>query len=179
MLSSAVASSFRSVPCLTLRRNPSSAKAPAKTCAHSSQQSPVRGPEGAFMFPDFFGFDKLFDSLFSEPSFVTMKPNPAISASLREEKEAYVVKAKLPGFAKNDISVKIEKDDVLCISAAKKSGGPKVGEQSISFVRRFQLPHGACTRIREATGVMQNGLLTITIPKAKVVSHSIPIKYDD
>ena len=132
-----------------------------------------------FMFPDFFGFDKLFGSFFNDPSFVAIKPNPAISVSLREEKEAYVVRAKLPGFTKNDVSVKVEKNDVLCISAAKKSGDPKVGEQSVSFVRRFRLPHGACARIKEATGTMQNGLLTITIPKPKAVSHTIPIKYDE
>lgn len=185
---STFAPSVRSLSSLSQRRNaaaPADQKASpkpakAKTQTRAPRRYALRSPENEdlFMFPSFFNFDRLIDSFFDEPAFRDVKVCPEISANIKEAKNAYVVKVKLPGFSKEDISVKIGKDDVLSISAAKKSG-----EQSFSVVRRFQLPLGSGSRAKEAKGVMQNDTLTISIPKPKPkpkeAPSAIPIKYDE
>lgn len=188
MISTSVPS-VRSLSSLSQRRNAaapaaeSNAKSkPAKAQTQTPRKYTLRSPdnEDLFMFPSFFNFDRLIDSFFDEPLLRDVKVCPEISANIKEDKNAYIVKVKLPGFSKEDVSVKIGKDDVLSISAAKKSG-----EQSFSVVRRFQLPLGSGSMAKEAKGVMQNGVLTISIPKPKPKPKpkeapcSIPIKYDE
>lgn len=169
---------------------PANSKSKSKPGSAKVQAQPLKntGNYDPFIFPPPFGFGRFFDSFFDEPLFCDMRKvekQPEISAFIKEEKGNYVVKVKLPGFSKDDISIKIGKDDVLCISASKKTVDPNSGEQSFSVVRRFQLPRGTSTRVKEAKGTMMNDTLTITIPKPKpkpkpkITSYSVPIKYDE
>lgn len=179
--------SVRSFSSLVPRRTATATATPGKS-KPAKVQAPLKNREdngNIFAFPNPFCFERFIDSFFNEPFFYEVRVEPEVSAFVKEEKGSYVVKVKLPGFTKDNISVKIGKDDVLCISASSKSVKPQSGEQSFSIVRKFQLPRGSSTRVKEAKGSMQGDTLTISIPKPKpkpkpkVCNYSIPIRYDE
>ena len=100
---------------------------------------------------------------------------------IREEEEAYVLQAELPGVAENDLKVSID-DNVLTISAnadekdEQKSGGYLVRERRrASFTRSFVLPGDAD---HESVGAScKDGLLTLQVSKTQASkAREIPIK---
>ena len=95
---------------------------------------------------------------------------PAVD--IKEEGDNLVVTTDLPGIKKEDIEINL-KDDMLEISA--KSGEEKETEEEgyirrersyTSFYRAVTLP----TSVKEEAGTakMENGVLTITLPKIKL-----------
>lgn len=87
--------------------------------------------------------------------------------------------AELPGFAKEDLGVKIQ-GNYLELSGSRKSDAPKgysthrVERKTISFTRSFTLPSEVNADGAEAT--LQNGILRLALPKsAAAVPRQISI----
>jgi HSP20 family protein len=87
-----------------------------------------------------------------------------------ETKEAFVVKAEVPGLAEGDVSVSVE-DDVLLVRGERKSSVPEgykvhLRERSpVAFTRKVPLP--ARVDVEAVTAALKDGVLTVTLPKVK------------
>lgn len=113
--------------------------------------------------------DRLMSDSFITPrsvGFATPK------VDIKERKEDIVVKAELPGVAEEDVDVEVSSDGVVTISGEKKADKEEKEEgyyykesYAGSFSRSFSLPAEVVADKAEAD--MENGVLTITVPKAK------------
>ena len=87
-----------------------------------------------------------------------------------EAKEAFVVKAEVPGLAEGDVSVSVE-DEALVLRGERKSEVPEgykvhLRERApVAFTRKLPLP--ARVDVAGVTAALTDGVLTITLPKAK------------
>jgi len=87
-----------------------------------------------------------------------------------EAKEAFIVKAEVPGLAEGDVSVSVE-DDALVLRGERKSAIPEgykihLRERAaVAFTRKLPLP--ARVNVEAVTAALTDGVLTITLPKAK------------
>jgi HSP20 family protein len=93
---------------------------------------------------------------------------PALNAF--ETKEAFVYKAEVPGLAEGDVSVYVE-DETLIVRGERKSVVPE-GYQvhlreraSTAFSRKVALP--GRVDADAVTATLKDGVLTVTLPKAK------------
>ncbi|XP_057441857.1 17.8 kDa class I heat shock protein-like [Lotus japonicus] len=91
----------------------------------------------------------------------------------KETPEAHVFKADLPGVKKEEVKVEIEEGRVLQISGErvkekedKSDTWHRVERSQGSFLRRFRLPENA--KVEEVKAAMENGVLTVTVPKEEV-----------
>ncbi|MED6186563.1 hypothetical protein PIB30_067944 [Stylosanthes scabra] len=100
----------------------------------------------------------------------------------RETPEAHVFKADLPGLRKDEVKVEVE-EGVLQISGERSRDKEDVGDtwhrverSSGRFLRRFRLPENA--RVEEVKASMENGVLTVTVPKTDVVRKAdvVPVQ---
>jgi len=89
---------------------------------------------------------------------------------VREEKDAYVFKADLPGFRPDDIQINAT-GNRLTISGKREEeheegeGTQYVGERTFgSFTRGFTLPEGVNTE--QVAANFDNGVLTVQAPKS-------------
>jgi HSP20 family protein len=97
-----------------------------------------------------------------------------------ETKEAFVVKAEVPGLSEGDVSVSVE-EDALVVRGERKVEVPEgykvhLRERApVAFTRKLPLP----ARV-DADGVsaaLENGVLTVTLPKTKeALPRSIAVK---
>ena len=93
---------------------------------------------------------------------------PAINAF--ETKDAFVYKAQVPGLGQGDVSVYVE-DGLLVLRGERKTDIPegttvRLRERApIAFTRKLPLPGRVDAESVEAT--MKDGILTVTLPKAK------------
>ena len=116
------------------------------------------------IFDEFFRGDVLaYDSFFSR------EWNPAVDVV--ENKDNYVLKAELPGMNKDDVKITLE-NNILTIRGEKKNElESKEGKyQRIernygSFKRSFSLP--GSIKVNDIDAQYQDGILTLTIPKAE------------
>ncbi|KAI9121614.1 hypothetical protein K1719_008647 [Acacia pycnantha] len=110
-------------------------------------------------------------------SLSTSSPNNSAFVNTRidwkETPEAHVFKADLPGLKKEEVKVEIEDDGVLQISGErnfekedKNDTWHRVERSSGKFMRRFRLPENA--KMDQVKASMENGVLTVTVPKAEV-----------
>lgn len=88
---------------------------------------------------------------------------------IEENKEAYLVKAELPGVDKEDVSVKID-DGVLTIKGEKKSKVEDKKQHRVecsygSFIRSFTLPQ--TVKAEKVEAEYKDGILKLTIPKSE------------
>ncbi|KAL8479857.1 hypothetical protein ACS0TY_026703 [Phlomoides rotata] len=81
--------------------------------------------------------------------------------------------ADLPGLKKDEVKVEVEDGSVLQIRGERrKEQGEKndkwhlIERSSGKFLRRFRLPENA--KLDEVKAAMENGVLTVTVPKEKV-----------
>ncbi|KAI5064014.1 hypothetical protein GOP47_0020684 [Adiantum capillus-veneris] len=88
----------------------------------------------------------------------------------KETPDSHIFKANLPGLAKEDVKVHVEDGHVLQITGERKQEETSSGDRwhrversRGSFLRRFRLPENA--KAEEVKAGMENGVLTITIPK--------------
>ncbi|KAL8260392.1 hypothetical protein R6Q59_028345 [Mikania micrantha] len=90
----------------------------------------------------------------------------------KETPEAHIFKADLPGIKKEEVKVEVEDGNVLQICGErnvekedKNDKWHRVERSSGRFTRRFRLPENA--KMEEVKAAMENGVLTITVPKAE------------
>ncbi|KAA0051538.1 17.6 kDa class I heat shock protein 3-like [Cucumis melo var. makuwa] len=88
----------------------------------------------------------------------------------KETPEAHIFKADLPGIKKEDVKVEVEEGRVLQISGErskeqeeKNDKWHRIERSSGKFERRFRLPENA--KVEEVKANMENGVLTVTVPK--------------
>ncbi|KAI3679922.1 hypothetical protein L2E82_50902 [Cichorium intybus] len=91
----------------------------------------------------------------------------------KETPEAHVFKADLPGIKKEEVKVEVEDGRILQISGErnvekedKNDTWHRVERSSGKFTRRFMLPENS--KMDQVKASMENGVLTITIPKEEV-----------
>ena len=116
----------------------------------------------------FDGIDHLFDSFFTEPAQAGRNRVPAVD--IREEDEAYLVQAELPGVPETDLNVSID-DNVLTISANADDQKEEKGAHAYlvrerrhaSFTRSFVLPGDADHE--QVSANFKDGLLSLRVPK--------------
>jgi HSP20 family protein len=133
------------------------------------------------IIPSFFGdrrssvFDPFKD--FPFPTFPELSQENSAFVNTRidwnETPEAHVFKADLPGLKKEEVKVEIEEDRVLQISGErnvekedKNDTWHRVERSSGKFMRRFRPPENV--KMEEVKASMENGVLTVTVPKEKV-----------
>ena len=134
---------------------------------------------GLTAWPSFGGFltlrneiDRLFEAPLSElarTSHLLSGSTPAVDVF--EDKDNFVVKAELPGMKKEDIVVSLH-DDSLSISGERKNETRSEDAEvyrSERFFGQFQrtvmLP--ATVAAEKIKAEYQNGVLTVTLPKAE------------
>jgi HSP20 family protein len=87
-----------------------------------------------------------------------------------ETKEAFVYRAEVPGLGEGDVSVHVE-DETLLLRGERKADAPAGYEvhlrerAPIAFARKLPLP--GRVDADEVTATMKDGVLTVTLPKAK------------
>lgn len=119
--------------------------------------------------------NNLFDTFDSFARDFFRKSNadlPAFRTDIRDAGDSYMLEAELPGFNKEDISLDL-KDGILTITAAHTESTEDKGENG-SYIRR-ERRCGSFQRSFDVTGIEEtgitaaylNGVLTLTLPKAK------------
>ena len=127
--------------------------------------------------------DRVFDRFF-EPQWSEFPAAPgewAPSLDLAETKDAFVVKAEVPGMDPKDIQVSLQ-ENLLTIKGEKKWEKEDKDER----YHRVERSYGAFTRgVRlpvtvdgsKVNAAFKNGLLTVTLPKtAGAKGTTIPVK---
>ncbi|XP_022947498.1 17.8 kDa class I heat shock protein-like [Cucurbita moschata] len=96
----------------------------------------------------------------------------------KETPEAHIFKADLPGIKKEEVKVEVEEGGVLQISGERRKEEEEKNEKwhriersSGKFMRRFRLPENA--KVNEVKAGMENGVLTVTVPKMEVKKPEI------
>lgn len=103
--------------------------------------------------------DRLFDAAF--PAFEHRSQFPV---DLFQDKEAFTVRAELPGFRKEDISLDLA-DGILTITGHQKSEAKDKTEavQERRVSRAVTLPDNI--NVEKIAAAYENGVLTVTLPK--------------
>jgi len=140
----------------------------------------VLNPPGAVM-----GFRKEMDRLFDRLWDRDFPDLPTIgewvpTLDMTETKEAFLVKAEVPGVDPKDVHVTLQ-DQVLTIRGDKKQQHEEKDEQFYRnervygmFTRALRLPVPVEAKLVKAT--FTNGVLTVTMPKALAPNGtSIPV----
>jgi len=126
--------------------------------------------------------DQLFNEAFGTPApAVRGGDAPAtLPIDIRQTDEAYVIEASVPGFAPEDVEVTVDQN-VLTIRGNRKQenedrrdGWIRRERRQASVFRQVGLP--AEVREGEITASFQNGVLTVTVPRAqKAQPKRIPV----
>ncbi|CAI9763341.1 unnamed protein product [Fraxinus pennsylvanica] len=121
--------------------------------------------------------DWTFDSALSVPVRSELSNETSQFAATRidwkETPEGHVFKADLPGLKKEEVKVEVEEGNILQISGErnremeeKNDTWHRMERSSGKFLRRFRLPENA--KMEHIKASMENGVLTVTIPKEEV-----------
>ncbi|HEY7217849.1 MAG TPA: Hsp20/alpha crystallin family protein [Candidatus Binatia bacterium] len=112
-------------------------------------------------------FDENFDHSWARPSKSTWHP----AVDVLESKDAYLIRAELPGMKREDIKVEI-KDGTLVLSGESKSEKPAEGVEyrhvervAAKFWRSFSLPETVKQDGIEAS--YKDGILEVRVPKVE------------
>jgi HSP20 family protein len=130
--------------------------------------------------------DRWFDDLLTPRlglGWETDKWGWSFAVDVEESKDAFVLKAELPGLHKDNVKIDCE-DGILTISGEKRMEKTtedkrmhRVERAYGSFQRSFTLPPGA--KADEVKAIYKDGLLTVTVPKHKGAKpHEVQIKVD-
>ncbi|HZS14241.1 MAG TPA: Hsp20/alpha crystallin family protein [Candidatus Dormibacteraeota bacterium] len=137
---------------------------------------------------ELFSLHDQMDQLFNEAFGSTVAPRrngggePAMTLpiDIRQTEEAFVLEASVPGFAPEDVEVTVDQN-VLTVQGSRKQeseeargGWIRRERRTGSFHRQVVLP--AEVRAEEITASFQNGVLTVTVPRAqKAQPKRIPV----
>lgn len=113
-------------------------------------------------------------SLFDDPFFAPVKSASlptAFRTDVKDEGDRFLIEADLPGYQKEEVSVSV-KDGVLTVSAEKKEEKEEQKEGDYLFRERHygkMERHFDLSAIDEEgiEGRLENGVLTLTLPKKK------------
>lgn len=112
-------------------------------------------------------FDENLDRAWAQPSISKWYP----AVDVLESKDAYLIRAELPGMKREDIKVEV-KDGTLVLSGERKSEEPAEGVEyrhveraAAKFWRSFSLSETAKQDGIEAT--YKDGILEIRVPKVE------------
>jgi HSP20 family protein len=124
-------------------------------------------------FAGFSNLRSVFNDLFDE-NFDRAQPRPSKwypAVDVLEGKDAYLIRAELPGMKREDIKVEV-KDGTLVLSGESRSEKPAEGVEyrhveriAAKFWRSFTLPETAKEDGIEAT--YKDGILEVRVPKAE------------
>ncbi|CAO2840644.1 unnamed protein product [Amaranthus hypochondriacus] len=121
-------------------------------------------------------FDGIFSSVLANNSPSSTAREVSQFATTRvdwkETPEAHVFKVDLPGLKKDEVKVEVEEGRILQISGErskeqeeKNDKWHRLERSSGKFLRRFRLPEN--TKMDEVKANLENGVLTVTIPKVE------------
>lgn len=110
----------------------------------------------------FKDFDEMEKRLFDSPR--------AFRTDIKDMGDSYLVEAELPGFTKEDVDISLE-DDVMTVKASHNTEKEERNEGYLRRERRF----GSFERsfdvsqidTENISGVLENGILSLTLPKMK------------
>ena len=91
----------------------------------------------------------------------------ALGLNLREQDDAYILSARVPGLKAEDLNIQVLDDVVSIEGEYKTSEGEYLMSElpSGSFRRTLRLP--AAIEAEQVEAKIENGLLTMTLPKAE------------
>ncbi len=98
--------------------------------------------------------DRLFDA-----AFPTLEQRDQFPVDLYQDKNAFAVRAELPGFRKEDLAIDLA-DSVLTITGTQKT---EAAEQERRVTRAIKLPDNI--DVQKIAAAYENGVLTVTLPK--------------
>ena len=118
-------------------------------------------------------FERDVDSLFDTFLGGTVSPQtrrvPAID--IRDAENQSVIAVELPGVAKEDVKISVDKG-MLTISGERKEPGLPEGSRALrneisygTFVRTLELPHPV--KVEAISAELSNGILRLVLPKAE------------
>ena len=120
--------------------------------------------------------DELFRGFFVQPLDLPRKQPPQqIRVDVKEQDDAYLVHADIPGVKKEDIRVEIEGNQVSISSEIRRDQSVKDGDRVLraeryhgQVSRAFQLAHDIDEA--KANAAFNNGVLELTLPKKSAAS---------
>jgi HSP20 family protein len=136
------------------------------------QESPLFSP--ARSFTDLRDeMDRLFDAAF--PALSSLQREGYFNAGdfpvdLYQEKEAFLVRAELPGFRKEDLSVEVN-DGLLTVTGHSKTETKAESQEAKALTserrvtRTISLPEQV--KVDAIKAKYENGILTVTLPKVE------------
>ena len=142
------------------------------------EMMPFTRSHGVDLYRPFRDLEELERSLF------TGSGAAAFRTDIRDTGDSYVLEAELPGFKKEDITLDL-KDGILTITAAHSDESEEKAADG-TYIRR-ERRYGSFQRSFDVTGIeeksitaaYENGVLALTLPKAKPVepeTHRIEIR---
>lgn len=120
-------------------------------------------------FDPFELIEKELDDLWFYPLFKYSGSSKYTPLDISEDDKTYFIEADLPGFTKDQISVKVDKD-ILTISASNE----KEEEKQTKKYHKKERVSKSCTRsisipenvdVSNISAKFENGVLTLTLPK--------------
>ena len=128
---------------------------------------------------------KMTHSLSAEPADLGANPPTVFGdADIKETDKEMIVKMDLPGLAKDQIKIKLEGDQILKVSGSRESDKEEQKTTQNFQYSRVERQHGAFERSIKLPAAAQdsgtqakydNGVLTITIPKAKEAKKEVTV----
>lgn len=115
--------------------------------------------------------DRLFEESFVWPPLAPLRTRGTLAVDVRETDDAFIINASVPGLKPEDLNINVVGDTVTISGEIKE----ETKEEEASYIyreRRF----GSFTRTvtlpttldpDKAEAVIENGVLTLTIPKAE------------
>lgn len=112
--------------------------------------------------------DRIFEAAF--PALTYTQARPEFPVDLYEDKDAFTVRAELPGFRKEDVGVDLA-DGTMTVTGLQKSetksGDKEAAAQERRVSRAISLPENV--DVEKIRAAYENGVLTITLPKREEV----------
>jgi HSP20 family protein len=117
-------------------------------------------PAATFLRNPWAGLSGELDRLFT-PAYA----DTPFAAEFDEDKDSIVVRADVPGVAKEDVSVELT-GDLLNITAKRKARSGDERE-AVTYRRTFRIAEGV--QADKTAAKLENGVLTVTLAKAEAL----------